>query len=117
MKNLLITSAVLAMLSAPAMAVELGKGVSLNTTIDATYAVESEDFALIYTPELSYTIADGLTTYLNTDFDLQDPAFTGGLFGVVYTPAKFNKITLSAEASFDADLNYTDTVIEAKLKF
>lgn len=117
MKNLLITSAVLAMLATPSLAVELGKGISLNTTIDATYAIEAEQFAIVYTPELSYTIAEGLSTYLNTDFDLRDPAFTGGILGVAYTPAKLNKVTLSAEASFDADLNYTDTVIQAKLKF
>lgn len=117
MKNLLITSALLATLAAPAMAVELGKGVSLNSTIDTTYAIKAEQLDIIYTPELSYGITDGLRTYLNTDFDLQDPAFTGSILGIEYVPASFTKVTFSAEASFDEDFSYTDTVVEAELKF
>jgi hypothetical protein len=117
MKNLLITSAVLAMLAAPAMAVELTSKLSLDNTIEATYAFEAKDYAISYSPELSYGITEGLRTYINTEFDLQDPIFTGSVAGIEYVPTKFNKLTLSAEAYFDADMKYTDTVLQVAVTF
>lgn len=117
MKNLLITSAILAMLAAPAMAVELTSKLSLDSTIDATYAIEAEEYAITYTPELNYVIADGLNTYINTEFDLTDPNFTGGVVGVEYVNSKLKAVTFSAESSFDQDFAYTETVLEVEVKF
>ena len=117
MKNLLITSAVLAMLAAPAMAVELGKGLAFDSTISTSYSIEVEEFSSSYKGELNYTITPDLTAYFNTTIDLQEMDFTGSVLGIDYVPATYNKLTFSVQAVYDANLDYTDTLISAELKF
>jgi len=117
MKNLLITSAVLAMLAAPAMAVELGKGLAFDSTISTAYSVEVEEFSSSYEGELNYAITPDLTAYFNTTFDLQEMDSTGSILGIDYVPAKLNNLTVTVQAAYDADLEYTDTVISAELTF
>jgi len=117
MKNLLITSAVLAMLATPSLALELTEKLSFDTTIKAAYSVETDVFAASNSFELNYEVRDGLAVYLDTAINLQDIAFTGANLGVSYTPASFNKITVTTEAQFDGNLEYSDLVISAELKF
>ena len=117
MKNLLITSAVLAMLATPSLALQLNEKLSFDTTVTTAYSVETDIFVASNTFELNYEVRDGLAIYLDTAIDLQNIAFTGTNLGVSYTPASFDKITVTTEAQFDANLDYTDLVISAELKF
>ena len=117
MKNLLITSAVLAMLATPSLALQLTEKLSFDTTVKAAYSVETDIFAASNSFELNYQAKDGLAVYLDTAVDLQDIDFNGANLGVSYTPASFEKITITTEAQFDANLDYSDLVISAELTF
>ena len=117
MKNLLITSAVLAMLAAPAMAIELGNGLAFDSTLSTSYSVEVEQFTSSYEGELNYAITSDLTAYFNTTVDLQEMNSIGSTLGIEFIPAAFNKLTLTVEAGYDANFDYTDTVISAELTF
>lgn len=117
MKNLLITSAVLAMLATPSLALQLNDKLSFDTTVNAIYSVETDLFTASNTFELNYQVKDGLEVYIDTAIDLQDIDFNGTNLGVSYTPASFDKITVTTEAQFDANLDYSDLVISAELKF
>ena len=117
MKNLLITSAVLAMLATPSLALDLGNNFSLDNDVTVLYSFEAQDFAASDKINLNYQVRDNLKVYLDSTVNLRDINFNGADFGVELVPAAFNKITLNAEAQFDADLQYTDTVISAELKF
>lgn len=117
MKNVLITSAILALLATPSLAVELGNGFALDTTIIAEYSVETELFTATYEPELRYTLNSEVVLYTETVIDLQDVDFVGLDVGVEYTPAKFDVLTLTTEAQFDEDLQYSDVVVKAEFNF
>lgn len=117
MKNLLITSAVLAMLATPSLALQLNDKLSFNNDVVAAYSVETDVFSASNTFELNYEVRDGLEVYFDSTIDLQDIDFSGANLGVSYTPASFNKITVTTEAQFDANLDYSDLVISAELKF
>lgn len=117
MKNLLITSAVLAAFATPSLAVELGKGFAYDSTITAEYSVETENFTTVYEGELNYDLSTGLKVYAYTAVDLQDIDFTGVDIGLEYVPTKFDKLTITTEAQFNADLEYSDLIITAELKF
>lgn len=117
MKNLLITSAVLAMLATPSLAVELGKGFALDTTISTHYSVELEEFASFYEGELNYAVTPDLTAYVNSTVELQDFTSVGTTLGLEYVPSSFDKLTLTVEGIYDTDLEYRDTVISAELSF
>ena len=117
MKNLLITSAVLAAFATPSLAVELGNGFAYDTTLTAEYSVEADTFTTPYEGELNYDLAAGLKAYADTTVDLQELDFTGVDLGLEYVPAKFDKLTITTEAQFDADLEYSDLVVTAELEF
>jgi hypothetical protein len=117
MKNLLITSAVLAMLATPSLALQLTEKLSFDTTVKAVYSVETDVFAASNSFELNYEVNDGLGVYVDTAINLQDIDFNGANLGVSYTPTSFNKFTVTTEAQFDANLDYSDLVISAELKF
>ena len=117
MKKLLITIAALVMLATPSLALELGKGFALENDINASYTLDAKDFAISDKLELSYSVTSDAKVYLDSTLDLQDIDFNGANLGVEYVPASFNKLTLNAEAQFDQDLEYTDTVVYAELKF
>lgn len=117
MKTLLITSAVLAMLATPSLAVELGKGFGLDTTISSYYSVEREEFASFYEGELNYAVIPDLTAYVNSTVELQDFTSVGSTLGLEYIPSSFDKLTLTVEGVYDADLEYLDTIISAEIKF
>lgn len=117
MKNLLITSAVLAMLATPSLALDLGNKFSLDNDIKALYSFEAQDFTASDKIELNYHIKDSLKVYLDSTVNLRDINFNGANLGVEFVPASFNKITINAEAQFDDKLHYSDVVIYAELKF
>lgn len=117
MKNVLIASAVLAMLASPSLAFEVGQGFAFDSTVNAEYSVEARQFTTSYTGELNYEVTTSVTAYVDTTVDLQNIDFTGANLGVEYVPTTFDKLTVNAEAQFNEDLQYTDTVIYAELKF
>lgn len=117
MKNLLITSAVLAMLATPSLAVELGKGFALDSTLSTHYSVEVEEFASFYEADLNYAVNTDLTVYVNSTVELQDFTSVGTTLGLEYVPSSFDKLTLTVEGVYDTDLEYVDTVISAELSF
>lgn len=117
MKNLLITSAVLALFATPSLALDLGNGLAWDNTVTAEYSVETEIFTSVYETEFNYSFDNGLVAYAQTEIDLQAVDFTGLDLGLEYVPAKFNKLTVTTEAQFDSDLNYTDVVLTAEVKF
>lgn len=117
MKNILITSTLLAMLATPSLALELGKGFGFDNDVKTLYNFTTEEFTATDKVQLNYHINDGLKVYLDTPIDLRDVHYNGSNLGVEYVPAAFDKITINAEARFDEDLKYTDTVVYAELKF
>ena len=117
MKNLLITSAVLAMLAAPSLAVELGKGFALDSTLSTHYSVEVEEFASFYEADLNYAVTTDLIVYINSTVELQDFTSIGTTLGLEYVPSSFDKLTLTVEGIYNTDFDYTDTIISAEIKF
>jgi len=117
MKNLLIASAVLAMLATPSLALDLGKGFAFDNDIKASYLVDAQEFAASDKLELNYHVNTDTKVYLDSTLDLQDIKFNGANLGVEYVPTAFNKVTLNAEAQFDENLHYNDVLVYAELKF
>jgi opacity protein-like surface antigen len=117
MKKLLITSTILTLLATPALALDFGNGIALNNTITAEYSVETDVFTTTYEPQLQYSLGNGVVAYAETLIDLQDIDFVGLDIGLEYTPAKFDKLTVTTEVQFDADLGYSDVVVKAELTF
>ena len=117
MKNVLIVSALLATLATPSLAFDLGRGFVLDNTVTAEYSVETDVFTSIYEAEVNYVFDNGVLAYAQTEIDLQDIDFTGLNLGVEYAPVAFNELTLNTEVQFDSDLNYSDLVLTAEVKF
>lgn len=117
MKNLLSTSAVLALLASPSLALDLGNKFGLDNDVKARYSFETQDFTASDKIQFNYHINDGLKLYIDTPINLRDVKYAGSNVGVEFVPAAFNKITLNAEAQFDENLHYSDTVVYAELKF
>lgn len=117
MKTLLITTAALVALAMPAAALDLGNGVAFDNTVSVDYSVEGDSFTTLYEGEVGYSVTEEVRVYAYTDVDLQDIAFTGVDIGAEYTPATAKFVTLSAEAQFDENIEYTDLVLSAELSF
>lgn len=117
MTKLLIATSMVALVSTPALAIDFNNGLALTNTIEANYSIEAEDFTAGYTAKLGYVVTEGLVAYATTGIDLRDPAFTGLDLGVEYSPAQLSSATLTAEAQFDENLDYSDVVLGLKLEF
>lgn len=111
--------AVLAMSATAASALDIGStGLQFNNKVVSEYTTNSEDFSLGYTPELRYIPLEGLSVYVKSEFDVEDPNFTGATFGVEYMPgvASLDLVTY-VKATSDQDLNFDGVVIGAELNF
>lgn len=117
MKNILITTAALITLAMPAAALDLGNGFTFDNTVGVDYSVENDAFTSLYEGEVSYNVTDEVRLYAYSDIDLQDVAFTGIDLGAEYSPASATYVTLTAEAQFDENVEYTDLVLSAELSF
>lgn len=117
MKNLLITTAVLATFAVPAMAADLGNGFILDTTISTEYSVENDKLSAFYEGQLNYAFGNGFNAYAYTEVDLRDPEFVGLDLGVEYNRAELQALTLTAEVQLDDKLEYSDLVLKAELEF
>lgn len=117
MKKLLITSALFAVLATPTLAFDLGRGFVLDNTVTAEYSVETEVFTTLYEAEVNYAFDNGVLAYAQTEIDLQDVDFNGLDLGLEYVPAELDQLTLTTEVQFDSDLNYSDVVLTAEVKF
>ena len=119
MKKLLLATAALLALGSAAGAVDLGQtGVQLNSTLVVEFDTTADLWTTTYTPQLRYVIADGLSTYIETDYDLQDIDFTGATVGLEYYPGigKLDLMTYVKSTS-DADFEFDTAIVGAELKF
>jgi len=117
MKKLLLTSAVVAALATPALALDLGNGWALDNTATLDYYVEAEDVTAVYEAELSYKVNDEVKLYAYTEVDLEDVHFDGLDLGVNYAPAQVQYINFNAEVQLDGSLDYEELVLTAEVNF
>lgn len=117
MKKLLFITAALTTLAAPALAVELGKNLTLDSTVTAEYSVEASKFSALYEVELNYELSPSLVAYAYTDVDLRDADFTGLDLGLEYVNPAHSNMTFNAEVQLDDNLEYSDVILAAEVKF
>lgn len=114
-----ILAAAFALTATAASAFEIGDtGLLVNNSIVAEYDTSTEVLATTYTPELRYIALEGVSIYMNTEFDLQDPAFNGVTVGAEYAPGagELDLITY-VKATSDADLQFNGVIVGAELNF
>lgn len=119
MKTVMIATAALLAFASAASAVDLGKtGVQLNSQLVVELDTEDSVWTTTYTPQLRYVIAEGVSTYIETDYDLQDINFTGATAGVEWYPGVHNlDLVTYVKATSDEDFKFDAVIVGAELNF
>lgn len=103
------------MVATSALAIDLGAGLSIGATTDASYDVDAENFNLMLTPELGYSawganfsVDMDINVYDQEEFVLGD-AFDKPVinFGVEYPIGMVEGLTAYGETSYDWDASDT----------
>ena len=98
-----------------AAAIDLGAGLSVGATTDASYDIDAENMNLMITPELGYS-AWGANFSVDMDINIYDQeefvlgdAFDKPVinFGVEYSIGMVNGLTAYGETSYDWDASDT----------
>lgn len=116
MKNVLLAAVAalgLVGVASTASAFDLGYDFALDNTVAVEYNVNTEEFAVDYTANLNYSYED-FSVYVSTTVDLQDIDFGVAELGVNYEADGF---TLYGFTTVDADVNWGDFYVGAKLEF
>lgn len=117
MKNLLLATAAVFAFAGTANAFELGRGFSLDNTLEFVYSVETETFTSTYEAELNYAIAPDWRAFVLTEVDIQDINFDGLELGIEWEPAAYDFVTFTTTAYFDNGMNYTDVELMLEVRF
>ena len=103
------------LLATSAMALDLGGGLSVGATTDASYDIDAENMNVMITPELGYS-AWGANFSVDMDIDIYDQeefvlgdAFDKPVinFGVEYPIGMVEGLTAYGETSYDWDASDT----------
>ena len=116
MKKLLLASAI-AVVATSAHAIDLGYGLSLGAETDLNYTTGTETWEMDFTPSMSLG-AYGVSFSAETTIDVLD-INNGDIFEGIDWKAEYawNGVTTYTEVSSDADFEFGDITIGAKLKF
>ena len=118
MKTTLMAAVAVLTMAGAASALDFGSNLQLNSTVVAEYDTTAEVYTTTYTPELLFVPAEGLSVYMNTDFDLQDVDFAGVTVGAEYYPGVANiDLVTYIKSTSDADFNFDGAIIGAELNF
>jgi hypothetical protein len=121
MKNILLATAVFFGAAGAASAFELGNtGISLGGEVESSYNFGTENFGLLFTPEVAVNYS-GLALAVTTEFDLLNlnrnlaGNFHGLDFEAIYGLNEF--IQVYGEISTDKDFKFGDLVVGTRLTF
>lgn len=116
MKKLLLASAI-AVVATSAHAIDLGYGLSLGAETDLNYTTGTETWEMDFTPSMALG-AYGVSFSAETTIDVLD-INNGDIFEGIDWKAEYawNGVTTYTEVSSDADFEFGDITIGAKLKF
>ena len=116
MKKLLLSAALVATTTSVS-AMDLGYGLSLSAETDMSYTTGTETWELDVTPKLSMG-AYGAALSAETTIDVLD-INNGDIFTGVDWKAEYvwNGMTAYTEVSSDADFEFGDITVGAKIKF
>ena len=120
MKNILLATAVFLGAASAASAFELGNGLSVGGEVEQSYDFGTEDFSLLFTPEVDFAYA-GLALNVSTEFDVLElnnaavDNFHGLDFEATYGVNDY--ITAFGEISTDKDFEFGDLVVGTRLNF
>ena len=116
MKTVVLASA-LAVAATSVSAIDLGNGLSMGAEVDANYVTGVDTWALEATPYAAIS-QYGVTLKAETTVDVlkinEDDVFKGVDLTAEYV---WNSITTYTEISSDADFEFGDVTIGAKIKF
>lgn len=112
-----IFSVALATVATSVSAIDLGNGLSMGAEIDTSYVTGVDTWALEATPYASIS-QYGITLKAETTVDVlkinEDDVFKGVDLSAEYV---WNTMTTYTEVSSDADFEFGDITIGAKIKF
>ena len=116
MKKLLLASAI-AVVATSAHAIDLGYGLSLGAETDLNYTTGTETWEMDFTPSMALG-AYGVSFSAETTIDVLD-INNGDIFEGIDWKAEYawNGVTTYTEVTSDADFEFGDITIGAKLKF
>jgi len=103
-----------------ANAFELGNGLSVGGEVEQSYDFGTEDFAILFTPEVDFAYA-GLALNVSTEFDVLElnndavDNFQGLDFEATYGVNDY--ITAFGEISTNKDFEFGDLVVGTRLNF
>lgn len=117
MKKILLATAAMFTFAGAASALDFGNGLALDNELHAAYEVNAKATTLEYTANLNYVFAEGAVVYVETVVDLQDINYNGLELGVTYSPASATGVEFGAHATYDADWNNDEIVVEATFSF
>ena len=116
MKTVILASAI-AVVGTSVSAIDLGNGLSMGTEVDMSYVTGVDTWALGATPYAAIS-QYGVTLKAETEFDVlkinEDDVFKGVDLTAEYV---WNIMTTYTEVSTDADFEFGDITIGAKIKF
>jgi len=116
MKKILLPVA-FATMATSALAIDLGNGLSMGAEIDTSYVTGVDTWALEATPYAAIS-QYGITLKAETTVDVlkinEDDVFKGVDLTAEYV---WNNMTTYTEVSSDADFEFGDITIGAKIKF
>jgi len=116
MKTLVFASA-LAVAATSVSAVDLGNGLSMGAEIDTNYVTGVDTWSLDATPYAAIT-QYGITLKAETTVDMlkinEDDVFKGVDLSAEYT---WNNFTTYTKVSSDADFEFGNIIVGAKIKF
>lgn len=116
MKKLLLSAALVATATS-ASAMDLGYGLSLSAETDMSYTTGKETWELDFTPSMGLSLY-GASLSAETTVDVLD-INNGDIFTGVDWKAEYvwNGMTAYTEVSSDADFDFGDITVGAKIKF
>ena len=116
MKTVILASA-LAVAATSVSAIDLGNGLSMGTEVDMSYVTGADTWALEATPYAAIS-QYGITLKAETEVDVLK-INEGDVFKGVDLTAEYvwNMMTTYTEVSSDADFEFGDITIGAKIKF
>jgi hypothetical protein len=116
MKKLLLSAALVATATS-ASAMDLGYGLSLSAETDMSYTTGKETWELDFTPSMGLNLY-GASLSAETTVDVLD-INNGDIFTGVDWKAEYvwNGMTAYTEVSSDADFDFGDITVGAKIKF
>lgn len=118
MKKILLATAAMFAFAGAASALDFGNGLALDNEVHTAYEMNADVTTLEYTANLNYVFAEGAVVYAETVVDLQDVGYNGVELGVTYLlPVETLDVELGAYATYDADWNNDEIVVEATFSF